>query len=145
MNSQAKEKRPLDTPVPEITLLKFCNQEPYCLESLIDPLHAPQPQEEVEIYISLIRLFEEGLTDVAYLVARAMGRFGVGRTIFDEIFFETLEDRWGDDAQERFVAEFIRKYRNSASVPNEPKYADGFIKEVVANGDNPTPPDSDVP
>jgi hypothetical protein len=120
MNSQTNGKLPLDSPVPVITLLKFCNKEPYCLESLIDPLHAPEPEEEVEIYISLSRLFDEGLMDVAYLVARAMGRFGVGRKIFDEIFFETLEDRWGDDAQERFVAEFISKYRQSVKVPNEP-------------------------
>jgi hypothetical protein len=112
MNSQTREKLPLDTPVREMTLLEYCTKEQYCLESLIDPLKAPEPEKEAEIYICLHRLFDEGLMDVAYLVARAMGRFGIGREIFDEIFYETLKNRWGEDAQTQFVAEFISKYHH---------------------------------
>jgi hypothetical protein len=65
-----------------------------------------------------------------------MGRFGIGRTIFDEIFYETLEDRWGEDAQERFVVEFISKYRQSVKIPSEIKSAGSLRNEILSRDDN---------
>jgi hypothetical protein len=58
--------------------------------------------------------------------------------IFDEIFYETLKDRWGEDAQERFVGEFISKYRQLTKAPNDPKCAGGFVTDTVSYDSYPT-------
>jgi hypothetical protein len=107
----SQEVNAMEIKTQELTLMEYCKQEPYCLETLLEPLTEPEPSEQSEIYIALQRLYQDGLTDVAYLVACALSKFGIGKKIYNEIIYEALNTTWGQEAQVRFIEVFLEKYK----------------------------------